>query len=71
MAKINTTSSLRTDLHTIIRREVVNVFTELLSDPDAGLELNSFFEKRLKKSIKEREKGRVKPLAEVFSQFSV
>jgi len=71
MVKINTTSTPRADLHTIIRKEVVDVFTELLSDPDAGLELNPLFEKRLKKSLKEKAQGKITPLAEVFSQFSV
>ncbi|MDP2669032.1 MAG: hypothetical protein Q8P07_04330 [bacterium] len=59
------------DLHTIIRKEVVDVMTELLSDPDAGLKLNPSFEKRLKKSTKEKAKGKITSLSEVFAQFSV
>lgn len=59
------------DLHAIIRKEVVDVVTELLSDPDAGLELSLSFEKRLKKSIAEKAKGKVTPLSEIFAQLAV
>lgn len=69
MLKTNTIP--RADLHNIIRKEVVDVMTELLSDPDVGLELNSAFEKRLKKSVSERVRGKVTPLAKVLAQFAV
>jgi len=69
MTKTNTIP--RADLHTIIRKEVVDVMTELLSDPDAVLKLNPSFEKRLKKSAGEKAKGKVTSLAEVFAQFGV
>ncbi len=69
MLKTNTIP--RSDLHTIIRKEVVDVMTELLSDPDAGLKLSPSFERRLKKSTREKVKGKVTPLSEVFAQFSV
>ena len=61
----------KADLHTIIRKEVVDVMTELLSDPDSGLELNTAFERKLKKSVAERAKGKVTPLSKVFAQLSV
>jgi hypothetical protein len=69
MLKTNTIQ--RGDLHTIIRKEVVDVVTELLSDPESGLELNPSFEKRLKKSTREKTKGKVTLLANVLAQFSV
>lgn len=69
MSKINTIP--RATLHTIIRKEVVDVMTELLSDPDAGLKLYSSFERRLKKSAAEKAKGKVTPLSEVFTQFAI
>ena len=69
MLKTNTIQ--QADLHNIIRKEVVDVVTELLSDPDAGLKLNLSFERRLKKSVAEKAKGKVTPLAEIFARFSV
>ena len=69
MVKTNTIQ--QTDLHNIIRKEVVDVITELLSDPDAGSKLNLSFERRLKKSVAEKAKGKVTPLSKVFTQFSV
>ncbi len=69
MLKTNTIQ--RSDLHTIVRKEVVDVMTELLSDPDAGLGLNPSFEKRLKKSAAEKAKGKVRPLADVLAKFAV
>ena len=71
MAKINTTPSPQTNLHTIIRKEVVAVFTELLSDPDAGLKLNPSFERRLRKSVAEKAEGKVTSLSEIFAQFAI
>ena len=71
MSKINTTPSPRKDLHTIIRKEVVSVFTELLSDPDTGLKLNPLFERKLKKSVAEKAKGKITSLSEVLAQFAV
>ncbi|OGM90745.1 MAG: hypothetical protein A3D64_02495 [Candidatus Wildermuthbacteria bacterium RIFCSPHIGHO2_02_FULL_49_9] len=67
MTKVHTIP--RTALHTIIRKEVVDVVTELLSDPDAGLELNRAFERRLKRSTAEKAKGRTRFLSEVFAQY--
>lgn len=37
-----------------IRRQVIKVFREVLTDPDFGLELRPDFVKRLKKSQKSR-----------------
>ncbi|OGZ56483.1 MAG: hypothetical protein A3H64_01035 [Candidatus Ryanbacteria bacterium RIFCSPLOWO2_02_FULL_45_11c] len=67
---LKTNITLKKDLHTIIRKEVVDVMTELLSDPDAGLELSPAFERKLKKSATEKAKGKITPLSEVFAQFS-
>lgn len=58
-------------LHTIIRKEVANVFKELLSDPDAGQELVPSFEKRLKKSVRDKAGGRVTPLSKVLAKYSI
>jgi hypothetical protein len=71
MIMIKTNTIQKEDLHTIIRKEVVDVMTELLSDPDAGLELTQSFERRLKKSKTENTKGKVTPLIDILDQFSV
>ena len=69
MLKTNTIQ--QANLHSIIRKEVVDVVTELLSDPDAGLKLNPSFERRLKKSVAKKAKGKVTPLSEIFAQFAI
>ena len=69
MLKIDTNS--KTDLHNIIRKEVVDVMTELLSDSDVGLELSPSFERKLKKSVAEKAKGKIASLSEVLAQFAV
>lgn len=55
----------------IIRKEVINVMREVLSDPDAGLELNSHFIKRLKKSVKERKAAKTIALSRLFGQYNI
>jgi hypothetical protein len=65
MSKTNT---IQRDM---IRKEVVDVVTELLSDPDVGLELNNSFERKLKKSVAQKAKGKVTPLSKIFTQYGV
>jgi hypothetical protein len=59
------------NIHTIVRKEVIDVMREVLSDPDAGLNLTSNFTRRLKKSLKDKERGRITPLAKIFEQYGV
>lgn len=55
----------------IVRKEVIDVMREVLSDPDAGLELTRDFTRRLKKSVKEKKAGKTTPLSEVFRQYGI
>ena len=56
-------------INTLVRREVVTLFREVLSDHDFGLELQTEFLKKLKKSILSKKKGRVKSLDEVLNKY--
>lgn len=58
------------NLHTLVRKEVVGVMREVLSDPDTGLELTRNFIRRLKKSGKDKKAGKVTPLSQVLKQHS-
>lgn len=59
------------NIHTIVRREVVDVVREVLSDPDVGSELTPGFIRRLRKSTRDKDKGRVTSLSEVFKQYGI
>ncbi|PJA84807.1 MAG: hypothetical protein CO145_00545 [Candidatus Nealsonbacteria bacterium CG_4_9_14_3_um_filter_37_13] len=59
------------NITTIVRKEVIDVIREVLSDPDIGLELTQGFIKRLKKSVKEKEVGKTTPLSEVFKRYGI
>lgn len=69
MSKILTTSSK--NIHTIVREEVVGVMREVLSDPDAGLELTSNFILRLKKSLRDKKARKTTALSKVLKQYGV
>ena len=59
------------DIHTIVREEVIDVVREILSDPDAGLELTQNFIRRIKKSLKGKKTGKITPLLEVLKQYGI
>ena len=59
------------NIHTLVRKEVINVVREVLSDPDAGLELTSDFVRRLQKSVRDKDKGRTTSLSEIFKQYGI
>ncbi|MEK7201379.1 MAG: hypothetical protein AAB737_01965 [Patescibacteria group bacterium] len=58
-------------VHTLVRKEVVDVMREVLSDPDAGAELAPSFIVRVKKSLQDKKAGRVTPLSKVFKQYGI
>ncbi len=57
------------DFRSIAREEVVSAMREVLSDPDAGLELTSGFTKRLEKSVQDKEENKVATLSEAFKEY--
>lgn len=59
------------NIQAIVREEVVGVMREVLSDPDAGLEITPSFSRRLKKSLKDEKAGRVIPLSKIFKQYGI
>lgn len=59
------------NIHTVVRKEVVDVMREILSDPDAGLELTSYFVRRLRKSVRDKKAGKLTPLDKVFARYGV
>ena len=65
------TITIPKETHNIVRREVIDVVREVLSDPDLGLELTPAFSRRLKKSLKEKKAGKVTFLTKVFAQYGI
>lgn len=52
-----------------IRRHVVEVFRELMADPDAGLELSRSATERLFKSVRSNRQGKTTSLDSVFKKY--
>ena len=69
MSKILTLS--QKNINTLVRKEVVGIMREVLSDPDGGLELTPDFIRRLKKSLKDEKDRRVISLSKIFKQYGV
>ena len=53
----------------IAQRHVVSALREILSDPDAGLDLNARFVSKIKKSSKSKIAGKTKNLLEVLAKY--
>ena len=53
-----------------IRKKVIEVIREIVSDPDYGLELNPEFEKNLKKSVRSQKAGKVLNLDKVLKKYA-
>ena len=53
-----------------IRKKVIEVIREIVSDPDYGLELNSESEKGLKKSVRSQKTGKVLTLDKVLKKYA-
>ena len=53
------------NIEQIIKKNVLNVIGEVLSDPDFGLEFKRKFVKKIKKSLEEVKKGKVYSLKEL------
>lgn len=56
------------DIGELIRREVITVFREMINDPDFGLELTDYAEKKLKRSL--ASKKRI-PLNDVLKKYKI
>ena len=54
-----------------IRSQVIDVMREVLSDPDAGLEVTPEFSGKLKESMKAEEAGKTTPLEKIFEKYGV
>lgn len=57
-------------LHSLVRRTVMEVIQEVFADPDYGLALNKNFEKRLKKSVQSKKAGKVISFEKVLKKYS-
>ena len=53
----------------LVRRQIITLFREFLSDPDFNLELKSETSKRLKKSILSKKRGKTKSLDKVLDKY--
>lgn len=58
------------NLDALVRRQVIGVFREFLSDPDRGLVLRKEANRRLQKSIRSKNAGKYKSLEEIFKKYS-
>ena len=56
-------------LDKIVRRNVISVLRDMLTHEDAGLDLTEETVNRLKKSIRSRQAGRVKPLSQILARY--
>ncbi|HEX9722292.1 MAG TPA: hypothetical protein VGA53_03425 [Candidatus Paceibacterota bacterium] len=54
-----------------IRSQVIDVMREVLSDPDAGLEVTPEFSRKLKQSMKAEEAGKTTSLKKIFEEYGV
>jgi hypothetical protein len=55
--------------NTTIRKQIISVLREIMSDPDAGLELRESFKKRLMKSVRSKRAGRIKTLVQLKAKY--
>jgi len=55
----------------LVRKEVMQIMREVLSDPDAGLVLSQNMVARLKRSQKAKKAGDTQPLARTFRQYNI
>ncbi len=53
-----------------IRKQVISVIREVLSDPERGLDLSQEAEERLLKSLQSKKEGKTKNLKEVIDNYS-
>lgn len=68
MSKI-TLETKEKSISDLIRHQVVDVFREILSDPDRGFVLRESFVRKMKKSINSKRAGKVKNLLDVLAQY--
>lgn len=54
-----------------IRKQVIDVMREVLSDPDAGLEITPAFSRKLKQSVRAETAGRTTSLKQIFDKYGV
>ena len=63
--------SQKKNIQEMVRKEVIDVVREVLSDSDAGLKLSQAFMGKLKKSIKDKERGEIIPLSKLLKQYNI
>ena len=54
-----------------IRKQVISVLREIMSDPDQGLELTAYAKRRLAKSMRSKAAGRVTPLKDILRKYKI
>lgn len=58
-------------LEILVKKSVISVFREILSDPDYGLELRPDFVKRLKKSVLSEKREEVVSLDKILKKYNL
>lgn len=58
-------------LKILVKKSVISVFREILSDPDYGLELRLDFVKRLKKSVLSEKREEVVSLDKILKKYNL
>lgn len=65
----NSIGSKDKKINELIKRKVIEVMREIVSDPEYNLELNPSAAKRLKKSVSSQKKGKVVNLDKVLEKY--
>jgi len=65
------TTTIEKKIDERIRRQVIDVMREVLSDPDAGLEITPEFNRKLNQSAKAEAQGKTTPLEKIFKEYGV
>ncbi len=59
------------EVENLVKKKVNEVMRNILSDPERDAKLSSDFVKKMKKSIKQKEEGKTKPLGEVLKERNI
>lgn len=62
------TMATKQEVENLVKEKVNEVMRNILSNPECDAKLSSDFIKKMKKSIKQKEQGKTKPLADVLKE---
>ncbi len=65
------TSIQNKDIEAMIKKNVISVFREIFADAEYHLKLQPNFEKKLKKSIESKDKGKLHKFEDILKKYRV